>query len=56
MHEEYHPVVNVQDSSNKIEFKIPGNSNHYLDLADRFSELSSKWRIKMGIIWLKIQL
>ena len=23
MYEEYQPIVNVQDSSNKIEFKIP---------------------------------
>ena len=42
MYEEYQPIVNVQDSVNKIEFKIPGNSNHYLDLADSFLRIKLK--------------
>jgi hypothetical protein len=48
MYEEYQPVVNVQDSSNKIEFKIPGNSNHYLDLSDSFLRIKLKVLQKNG--------
>jgi hypothetical protein len=42
MYEEYHTIVNVQDSSNKIEFKIPGNGTHYLDLSDSFLRIRLK--------------
>lgn len=42
MYEEYQPIVNVQDTTNKIEFKIPGNSNHYLDLNDSFVRIVLK--------------
>jgi hypothetical protein len=33
---EYKPVVNIQDSDAKIEFRIIGNSSQYLDLNDHF--------------------
>lgn len=33
---EYKPTVNIQDSDAKLEFKISGNSNQYLDLFDSF--------------------
>lgn len=33
---EYKPVVNIQDSDAKIEFRIVGNSSQYLDLFDHF--------------------
>jgi len=33
---EYQPVVNIQDCSSKIDFKIPANGAHYLDLFDSF--------------------
>lgn len=42
MYEEYQPLVNVQDSTNKIEFKIPGNGTHYLDLNDSFIRVTLK--------------
>lgn len=42
MYEEFQPVVNVQDSTSKIEFKIPGNGHHYLDLSDSFLYLKLK--------------
>jgi len=48
MYEEYQPVVNIQDMTNKIEFKIPGNSNHYLDLADSFLRVKLKVTRKDG--------
>jgi hypothetical protein len=33
---EYKPVVNIQDSDAKIDFRIIGNSSQYLDLFDHF--------------------
>jgi hypothetical protein len=33
---EYKPIVNIQDSDAKIEFRIVGNSSQYLDLYDHF--------------------
>jgi len=33
---EYKPLVNIQDSDSKIEFRIAGNVNQYLDLSDSF--------------------
>jgi len=48
MYEEFQPIVNVQDSSNKIEFKIPGNGTHYLDLADSFIRIRLKVTQKNG--------
>jgi len=33
---EYKPVVNIQDSDARIEFRVTGNSNQYLDLSDSF--------------------
>lgn len=33
---EYKPIVNVSDSNAKIEFRIVGNSCHYLDFSDHF--------------------
>jgi len=33
---DYQPTVNIQDSNSKIDFQIPGNSMHYLDLSDSF--------------------
>jgi len=50
MYEEYQPIVSVQDSSNKIEFKIPGNSNHYLDLSDSFLRVKLKVVQKDGSV------
>ena len=42
MYAEYQPLVNVRDSTSKIEFKIPRNGNHYLDLNDNFLYLTVK--------------
>jgi hypothetical protein len=42
MYAEYQPVVNVQDSTSKIEFKINSNGQHYLDLNDSFLFLKVK--------------
>lgn len=39
---EFKPVVNIQDSDAKIEFRISGNSNQYLDLNDSFLYLTVK--------------
>src|SRR5690348_779035 len=36
MYAEYQPIVNVQDSSSKIDFKITANTQQYLDLHDSF--------------------
>jgi hypothetical protein len=33
---EYKPIVNIQDSNSKIDFRIVGNSNQYIDLNDSF--------------------
>jgi len=33
---DYQPTVNIQDSDSKIDFIVPGNSMHYLDLNDSF--------------------
>jgi len=33
---EYKPVVNIQDSDAKIEFRLAGNSSQYIDLYDSF--------------------
>ena len=48
MYEEFQPVVNVQDSTSKIEFKQSGNGHHYLDLADSFLHLEVKVAQKDG--------
>jgi hypothetical protein len=42
MYSEYQPLVNVRDSTSKIEFKIPGNGSHYLDLSDNFLHVVAK--------------
>lgn len=42
LYSEFQPLVNVRDSTSKIEFKIPGNGNHYLDLNDNFLYLTVK--------------
>lgn len=42
MYEEFQPVINVQDSTSKIKFQIPGNGHHYLDLGDSFLYLKLK--------------
>ena len=39
---EYKPVVNVQDSDGKIDFRAVGNSSQYLDLNDSFLYLRIK--------------
>lgn len=39
---EYKPSTSIQDSDSKIEFKISGNANHYIDLADSFLYLKLK--------------
>lgn len=39
---EFKPVVNIQDSDAKIEFRISGNSTQYLDLNDSFLFLTVK--------------
>jgi hypothetical protein len=48
MYSEFQPLVNVRDSSSKIEFKIPGNGNHYLDLNDNFLYILVKVVAKDG--------
>lgn len=35
-YEEFKPIVNITDSNAKIEFRIVGNSSHYLDFSDHF--------------------
>jgi hypothetical protein len=44
---EYKPVVNVQDSNAKLEFRIPG-SHHYVDLNDHFLYIRAKIVDKSG--------
>jgi len=39
---EYKPIVNIQDTTSKIDFRIIGNSNQYLDLFDSFLYLKVK--------------
>ena len=39
---EYKPLVNIQDSDGKIEFRIVGNTIHLLDLFDHFLYLKVK--------------
>jgi hypothetical protein len=41
-YQEYKSIVNVQDSNSKIEFRIVGNSNHYVDLNDSFLYIRAK--------------
>jgi hypothetical protein len=41
-YQDYKPLVNIQDSNSKIEFRIVGNSNQYIDLADHFLYLRVK--------------
>ena len=45
---EYQPLINVRDATAKIEFKIPGGGNHYLDLSDNFLYLLVKVVAKDG--------
>ncbi len=33
---EYKPIVNIQDSDAKIEFRLSGSSTQYIDLYDQF--------------------
>jgi hypothetical protein len=42
LYSEYQPVVNIQDCSSKIDFKIPANGSHYLDFFDSFLYLKVK--------------
>lgn len=39
---EYKPTVNIQDCDAKLEFKINGNSNQYIDFSDSFLYLKLK--------------
>lgn len=39
---EYKPSVNIQDCDAKLEFKINGNSNQYIDFADSFLHIKLK--------------
>jgi len=39
---DYQPTVNIQDCNTQIDFVIPGNSMHYLDLSDSFLYLVVK--------------
>jgi len=39
---EYKPVVNIQDNDAKIDFRIVGNTSHYLDLFDHFCLVTVK--------------
>src|SRR6185503_1533118 len=48
MYTEYQPIVNLQDSSSKIEFKVTGNTQHYIDLHDNFLLLKVKVMKKDG--------
>jgi len=48
MYAEYQPVVNIQDSNSRIDFKIISNSQHYLDLHDSFMYLKVKITNKDG--------
>lgn len=42
LYSEYQPISNIQDSNSKLEFKITGNTTHYLDLYDSFLYLKIK--------------
>jgi hypothetical protein len=48
MYAEYQPVVNIQDCSSKIDFKISSNGLHYLDLSDCFLAVRVKVINKNG--------
>jgi hypothetical protein len=39
---EYKPIVNIQGSNSKIDFRIVGNSNQYIDLNDNFLSVKIK--------------
>ena len=40
IYEEYLPSVSISDSTNKLEFNLAGNANHYYSVDDNFLKLS----------------